>query len=620
MWKKLSLNNLKSVLKFIKYVWKINPKILIANIIFRLAQTVIPVLLLYVVKMLVDLVVLYAKTGKREDYSEIIGLILVELGLAILSNLLARGMEFTDYVLADLVTHRTSVDIIKKCSELDLEQFQDSAFQDKLNQARSQMQSREYLISEALYLIQSIINVLFLSITLISYNFWYIFILAISIIPSSLGDNYINKLYYKLNLSQTSKRRELDYVCYLGASSDTAKEVKAYSLYDYFINRFQYVSKKLFLSKLTIHILRMKLSSIYFSASTMGYYSIYGIILLDVAKGNITVGDLSLITGIFFRVCGALEAVSRGYIKISQGAMHLENLFNFFEIKFSLKKSATPIPFPKIIKSGFEFRNVGFKYHNTDKWVLRNINLKIEVGYKTALVGENGSGKSTIIRLISRLYDPSEGQILLDNVDIRDYDAEQYRAGITILFQDFMRYNLPVNRNISLGNVKKLDDKKSIVNAAKLSLIDDLIVQFPDGYNQMLGKMFDGGTDLSGGQWQKIAFARAYMRDSQVFILDEPTSALDAQSEEDIISIFNEHVKQKISIIVSHKFSIIRKADNIIIIDKGAIKETGTHEQLINGDSIYAQLYNLQAKGYIIDEQTNCSEEDEFQALEELVF
>jgi ATP-binding cassette, subfamily B, bacterial len=620
MWKKLSLNNLKSVPKFIKYVWKINPKILIANIVFRLIQTVIPLLLLYVVKMLVDLVVLYSKTGNREDYSEIIGLILIELGLAIFSNLLARGIEFTDYVLADLVTHKTSVDIIKKCSELDLEQFQDSVFQDKLNQARSQMQSREYLMSEALYLIQGIINVIFLSAALVSYNFWYIFILAISIIPSSLGDNYINKLYYKLNLSQTSKKRELDYVCFLGASSETAKEVKAYNLYNYFINRFQYVSKKLFLSRRTIHVLRMKLSSIYFSASTLGYYSIYGIILLDAAKGKITVGDLSLITGLFFRVCSALENVSRGYIKIAQSAMHLENLFDFFEIKFSLTKSFKPIPFPKIIQTGFEFRDVGFKYHKTERWVLRNINLKIDIGHRVALVGENGSGKSTIIKLISRLYDPSEGQILLDNVDIREYDAEEYRTGITVLFQDFMRYNLPVNRNISLGNVQKLDDIKSVVKAAKLSLVDDLITNFPSGYNQMLGKMFDGGTDLSGGQWQKIAFARAYMRDSQVYVLDEPTSALDAQSEEDMISIFNEHVKQKISIIISHKFSIIRKADNIIIIDKGAIKEIGTHEQLINGDSIYAQLYNLQAKGYIIDNQTDCSPQEELQELEEIVF
>jgi ATP-binding cassette, subfamily B, bacterial len=612
----LKLDNLKSVPKFIKYVWDINPKVMLTNILLRVGQTIVPLILLYIIKILVDLVVLYAKSGPREDYLPIISLILLELGLAVLSNLLARGIEFTDAIISDIIVHQTSVDIMKKSSELDLEQFQDAEFQDKLNRARTQMQVREYLMGDIMFFIQGVVTLIIISGALISFNFWYIIVLVISIIPSSLGDSYLNKLYFRLNILQTSKRRELDYVCYLGASSETAKEIKIYTLYNYFLNRFQFVSKKLFLSKREVHILRLKLSSIYFSASTLGYYSIYGAILLDAAKGNITVGDLSLISGLFFRVRDSLESLSKSYIRIAQSALQLQNLFDFYEIEYSLPNAIDPKPFPDEIKVGFEFKNVGFKYQNTEKWVLKNMNLKFEMGSRVALVGENGSGKSTIIKLLTRLYDPSEGQILLDNIDIKEYDKDEYRRGVTVLFQDFMRYNMPVNRNIGFGNLSKLNDMARINKAADLGLASDVIEQFPKKYNQMLGKMFEDGMDLSGGQWQKIALARAYMRDSQIYILDEPTSALDAQSEDDIINIFNEHVKNKISVIISHKFSIIRKADVIIIIEKGVVKEVGNHEQLIHHDSIYAQLYNLQARGYLLEEEPSI---DEFEEFEELV-
>jgi ATP-binding cassette subfamily B protein len=283
---------------------------------------------------------------------------------------------------------------------------------------------------------------------------------------------------------------------------------------------------------------------------------------------------------------------------VSQGAIYLSDFFEFFEIQPKIKNTIHPRPFPSPIRQGFTFENVGFKYLHSERWANRHLNFTLHPAEKLALVGENGAGKSTLVKLLARLYDPTEGRILLDGVDLREYDLTELRQHIGIIFQDFLRYQMTFSQNIAAGNIDEKENEAQIKASARQSLADELAQKLPGGYDQMLGRRFADGVELSGGEWQKVAIARAYMRDAQLIILDEPTSALDARAEFQVFERFTDLTTGKMAVLISHRFSTVRMADRIIVLDRGEIVEIGSHDELIAKGGRYAELFGLQAMGY----------------------
>jgi ATP-binding cassette subfamily B protein len=314
--------------------------------------------------------------------------------------------------------------------------------------------------------------------------------------------------------------------------------------------------------------------------------------------GHLSIGDLTFLAGSFRRLRNLLENLLIGFSQVAGQALYLDDLFSFFEIEPEIVSPPNPRPFPTPILDGFTFEDVGFRYPGAERWAVRHLSFTLAAGETLALVGENGAGKTTLVKLLARLYDPDEGRILLDGHDLRDYDLIALRANIGVIFQDFVRYHFTAAENIAVGRIEERGDRERIATAAKLSLADEVIRKLPNGYDQQIGKRFRTGVELSGGEWQKVAIARAYMRDAQVLILDEPTASLDARSEYEVFQHFKELSGGRTAVLISHRFSSVRMADRILVLDEGEIEATGTHEELLAQRGRYAELFELQATGY----------------------
>jgi len=446
--------------------------------------------------------------------------------------------------------------------------------------------------------VQDFISMAFLLTALIAFNPWLILLLLLAIIPSFLGESYFNSKNYALSRSQTPERRELDYVRYLGASDETAKEVKIFGLADFIIGRFKTLSDKFYADNSKLAVRRSAWGTFFSVLGTMGYYAAYGFIIYNTVQGKTTVGSLTFLAGSFRQLSGLMETMLARFTMVSQGAIYLNDFIEFFEIKPKITKPENALPFPNPIKTGFIFENVGFQYHNTERWANRNLSFELKPGEKLALVGENGAGKTTLVKLLARLYDPTEGRILLDGKDLKTYDLDDLRHNLGIIFQDYIRYQMTFHQNIAVGNIKEIDNEALVKKAAEESLADQLALKLPGAYQQWLGRKFNDGVELSGGEWQKVALARAYMKDAQVLILDEPTAALDARAEYEVFQRFAELTKGKSAVLISHRFSTARLADRILVLDKGTLLESGTHAELLKADGRYAELFKLQAAGY----------------------
>lgn len=579
-------------------IWRTHPGMAIGNIALRLLKSVIPLLSLYVGKLIIDEVIRLMGAELR-DMNYLWLLVGAEFGLALVSDLLNRGITLLDSLLGDLFSNRTSEELIRHAATLDLYQFEDPTFYDKLERARRETTGRTVLMSMALSQVQDIITVLFLGAGLIAFNPWLILILALAVIPSFLGESYFNQQSYSLTRGWTPERRELDYLRYIGASDQTAKEVKVFGLADFIADRFAELSARYFQANRALSVKRAGWGALLSAAGTISYYGAYVFILLQTVSGLITVGTLTFLAGSFSRMHGTLQGIMSRFSRIAEGALYLQDLFTFFEIKPSIVSRPGARPFPRPLREGFVFENVGFKYPNSERWALQGLSFQLNAGEKLALVGENGAGKTTLVKLLALLYEPTEGRILIDGADIREYNLEDLRRNIGIIFQDYMRFQLKVSENIAIGNIDAVEDLKSIEEAAHKSLADAVIEQLPEKYRQMLGKRFADGVELSGGQWQKIALARAYMRDAQLLILDEPTAALDARAEHEVFLRFSELIEGRTAVLISHRFSTVRMADRILFLENGGLLELGSHDELLAQNGKYAELFRLQAKGYV---------------------
>ena len=583
---------------FFRLVWEVSPPLFLGNAALRLVRAAIPAATLYIGKLLIDEVVQLSAPGGADDTNYLWTLVGVEFGLAILSTALGRAVALMDGLLGDLFANRTSVRLMEHAATLDLEQFEDATFYDKLERARRQTNGRTSLLSGVFGQAQELISMAFLAAGLAVYNPWLLLLILVAVTPSFIGDNYFNQRSYSLSRSWTPERRELDYLRYVGASDETAKEVKIFGLSGFLIDRFRSLSNEFFQKNRALAISRAGWGVLLTALGTAGYYGAYLWIVARAVSGQISLGDLTFLAGSFRQVRASLEGILLQFSSLTQEAIYLQDLFDYFAIKPLIHSPKTVRPFPSPIRHGFVFENVGFKYTNSERWALRNLSFTLEAGEKLALVGENGAGKTTLVKLLARLYDPAEGRILLDGHDLREYDLDELRRNIGVIFQDYTRFKMSAGINIAVGDIDQRTNQPRVETAAQRSLADTVIAKLSGGYDQQLGRSFGKGVELSGGEWQKVALGRAYMRDAQLIILDEPTAALDARAEYEVFQRFGQLTDGKSSVIISHRFSTVRMADRILVLENGTLLEIGSHHELLEKDGRYAELFGLQARGY----------------------
>ncbi len=592
-----NISALRNLPKLFWLVWHTHYGFTLTVMLLRLLRTGLPLATLYVGKLIIDEVIRLL-ASPTQSWQIVWMLVAVEFGLALFSEILSRLISLIESLLGDLFSNANSVQLMRHAATLDLAMFEDATFYDKLARARQQTVGRVTLISQVFSQAQDIITLAILGISLVFFNAWLLLILIIAVLPTFFNETYFNASSYSLSKSWTPERRELDYLRYIGASDQTAKEIKIFGLSNFLSDRFSLLAGKYYIANRNLSVRRMIWSLMFSVLGSLGYYVAYIYIVWQTSQGKLSVGDLTFLAGSFNRMQDLLQGILSRFSSIVQNAVYLQDLFDFLAMRPKIHSPASPLPLPAPIAKGFTFEGVGFKYPNSTVWSVRNLSFHLQAGEKLALVGENGAGKTTITKLIARLYEPDEGRILLDGQDIQLYDLATYQRAIGIIFQDFIHFQMSASLNIATGMITEKDNHPQVTQAAQRSLADSVIEKLPQQYEQMLGKWFKGGQELSGGEWQKIALARAYMRDAQLLILDEPTAALDARAEYEVFQRFAELTQGKTSVIISHRFSTVRMADRILVLKKGEMQEIGSHTELIALQGLYAELFKLQAEGY----------------------
>lgn len=602
---------MRLVPRLLRLVWDTQPFYTLSMIALRFLRAGVPVSTLWVAKNIIDEVVALARFGGSTRHLWL--LVLLEMAIAVGGELLARASSLVESLLGDLFTNRMSIRIMEHAATLDLHQFEDPRFYDHLERARQGTTGRVALIAQLLGIGQNLLTLISLTVALVAFVPWLLALLALAVLPSFIGETHFASLSYALMFRRTPQRRQLDYVRYVGASDDTAKEVQLFGLAPWLIDRYRALSDRFYDENKALSVRRALVSSGLSLLGTLGYYGGYAIVLTRAVTGAISIGTLTFLAASFRQSRDLIQGLLMSASSIYEQSLYLKDLFDFFDVAPSIANRPGAISVPRPIRQGFEFQDVGFQYPGSDRWAVRHLSFTLRPGERIALVGENGAGKTTLTKLLARLYDVSEGRILLDGVDLRDYDVADVRRAIGVIFQDFVRYDMRFDENVGVGEVESVrgyldaevsagsaspDAPASIATAAEKSLAASLLPRLPGSYRQMLGRRFMDGVDLSGGEWQKVALARAYMRDAQVLILDEPTAALDARAEYDVFVRFNELMAGRMAVVISHRFSTVRMADRIVVLQNGEIVEQGTHDDLVRNDGLYAELFAMQAAGY----------------------
>ena len=589
-----ALGNVPPVLRI---VWESGPVVVSLGLVFRLISSLTPLAALWITKLIVDGIVQIVSSHQPAK-PMLWWLVAAEFAIAIFASLLGRTIDYLDALLADKYTRHVSIRVMKHAAELDLIAYEDPVFYDRLERARVQATDRLGMIQSIGRLVQQVITAASLSAYILLFSPWLLLLLIVGILPAFLGESHFAFLGYARNFRQTPVRRELDYLRVLGGSREAAKELKLFGLKDFLIARFTRLSDLLYRENVDLARRRLIAGSFLSMIGTAGYYSAYVYVIWRTATGFLTIGKMVFLTGAIIQASGNIQQIFSTLSSIADQALFLTDLLAFFEMQPTICSKPHALPAPRPILQGFEFRNVTFRYPGASRLVLNGLDLHLRVGERVALIGENGEGKTTLVKLLTRLYDPVDGQILLDGVDLREYDLEDLYREIGVIFQDFMRYEMTARENIAVGRIDELDNLPLLRDAADKSMADEVIERLPRDYEQMLGRRFENGVDLSGGEWQKLALARAYLRDAQVLILDEPTAALDARSEFEVFQRFAELTAGKSALFISHRFSTVRMADRIIVLQNGRIAEDGNHETLLNLGGRYAEMFEMQAANY----------------------
>jgi ATP-binding cassette subfamily B protein len=576
--------------------WEAGPGLVVLGVGARIVSALTPLAILVVARLIVDGVL--SVTSGQPLPDAFWHLVALELGIASVGVLAHRLVGLSDALLTDRFTLNVSMHVMRHSATLDLAAFEDPTSYNRLERARVQATDRLGMVQAIGNLIQHTLLLVSLAV-----GIWLISPLALGLllvcaVPAFFADSHYAFLTYTLRYRQTPVRRELDYLRYLSASKESAKELKAFGLGHYFSDRYQSRAEALYQDDKKLQTRRFRAGVALTLLSTASYYGAYILLLRSALAGDITIGTLTFLIGAMAGASRGFQDVFFTFSSIVDQALYVTDLAEFFAVKPAITSRANPLPVPRPLQRGFEFRNVSFSYPGSSRPALKNVSFVLRPGERIALIGKNGGGKSTLIRLLLRLCDPTEGQIFLDGVDLREYDLPALHREVSVLFQDFMRYEMTVAENIGIGDVDDLGSREAIEQAARHSLADALVAKLPNGFDQVLGRRFEDGVELSTGEWQKLALARAYMRKAQLLILDEPTAALDAQAERVVFERLGEATRGCMTIFVSHRFSTVRSADRILVLDNGELVEEGNHVSLLAMKGRYSTMFEVQAAGY----------------------
>ena len=578
-------------------VWTTSRPLTITLGLLTLIGGVLPAVIAYIGQLIVDGVVA-ASQAVTPDVRGILMLVGLEALVVIGVAAAQRGISASQSLLRALLGQRVNVMILEKAMTLELSHFEDSEFYDKLTQARREASSRPLsLVTRTFGLVQNAISLTSYSVLLFAFSPWAVVILVAAGLPSFFAEAKFSGDAFRLFRWRSPDTRMQMYLETVIAREDGVKEVKLFQLGPRLLQRYRDIFRKLFVEDRRLTIRRDSWGFVLGLLSTGALYAAYGWIVMTTIAGAITLGAMTMYLVLFRQGQSAVSASLTAVSGMYEDNLYLSNLYEYLEQPVPTRLGdaiAGPEP-----ECGLEFDNVSFVYAGAKEKALSNISLQIKPGESLALVGENGSGKTTLIKLLTRLYEPTEGRILLDGLDLRQWDVEALRQRIGVIFQDFGRYQFSVGENIGAGDVRHIDDKERWREAATTGLAAPFIEEMPDSYDTQLGRWFKGGRELSGGQWQKVALSRAFMRsDADILVLDEPTAAMDASSEAEVFEHFRTASNNKMTILISHRFSTVRAAAQIVVIHQGKILERGTHDSLLAEDGQYAHLFNLQAKGY----------------------
>lgn len=593
----MKINNLA---RFLRSFWAASPKRFIFSVCIRVILAIIPLLQFYLGQLIIDEVVNLTTPFAKKDYQTLVTLVLAEGGTLVFLEFLGKVSTYFDWLLGEIFKHQTTLNLVAHVTKLNMHNFEQSEFHDEIEKINLQTDQRVTLVEGIFQQLQSLVTIASLVVGVLFLQPLTVMALLASLIPMLISSIYFTKKNHEFTSYWTSITREMKYIKDLQITGDAIKEIKIFGLSKFFKTRYiltfnQYFSK----SKELIR------ASYFWSfiASTVGtlcFYLVYYLVILKTVNNELSIGQLVFISASFWKLRGTLHYFISSFSRVSSGLLTLNDYYNFFsrDLSHSMMGIIPKKSVPNIIQSGIEFKNVSFKYPNSDVWALSNLNVQFRVGDKIGIVGENGSGKSTFMMLLLRLYVPTEGRIYLDSTDINEFDLAEYHSQFSALFQDFYKFNLSARLNIGLGNVNKLQDYKAIHHASELGLSSKIIDQLPNSYDQILGKLFPGGKDLSGGQWQRIALSRVFMKDAKFFVFDEPTSALDSIAETTILDNIINKTEGLIVLFTTHKYSNIRKANRILVFSNGHVVETGSHDELMQKKGTYANLFEQQAREY----------------------
>jgi ATP-binding cassette subfamily B protein len=586
---------LRNIPGLARIVWQSGPPVVCGVLAFRLIAALIPLGLLAVSKSILDGIQIHlAGHPLQPHFWWLVG---AEFGIAALGALASRTTGYFDLLLADRFSKHVSLMVMEHASRLDLASYEDPLFHDKLERARAQATDRVMMIQALGTVGQQIVSAVSLALGILWFSPLLLALLIVAVVPAFLGESYFVFLGYAQNMRQTPVRRKLDYLRVLGASKESAKELRLFGLSAFLSGQYARLSTQIYDEDVQLARRRLWAGLALNLLSTSAYYGAYAFVVYRTVSGALTWGMLQFLTGAIAGTSTNIQGIFSTFSNIAEHSLFLTDLVEFLRVgpKISAKPDALPAPRP--IRDGFSFEKVTFGYPGRSRKVLDNLDFRLEPGERVALIGENGQGKTTLVKLLTRLYDPAAGRILLDGVDLRDYSIEDLLSQIGVIFQDFMRYEMTARENIAFGRIEAAGNG-AIYDAARKSLADQVIRRLPGNYEQLLGLRFEGGVDLSGGEWQKIALARAYFRDAQLVILDEPTASLDARSENEVFQRFADLTRGKMSLLISHRFSTVRMTDRIVVLENGKIAEQGSHDRLVAQGGLYANMFEMQAANY----------------------
>ena len=584
----------------LKLVWQANPVATVGLALLTLAGALLPATQAWVGKLIVDGVVASIQGGHdAEQVSSVFYYLVLELILFLLSAAINHSRRLIQQLIQLQLANRIRAEIIGKALTLDMAFFEHPDFYDRLQNARRESGYKPVeLINDTFQIVQNVITMISFAALMLRFSPWLVLILLATSIPAFIAETRFSEQGFRLLTRRAPETRQINYLARLLTEDSAAKEIKLFNLGDKLLERYTKLFAKFFAEDRSLAVRRAAVGFSLGLIATMGFYGSYAWIVWRTVQGTISLGDMTLYLTIFRQGQSTFQSILAAVGNIYENNLFMANYFEFLDIKPQMRVAAPPKKLPAVMTAGIEFRGIGFRYPESEEWVLRDVDLMIRPGEKVALVGHNGAGKTTLIKLLSRLYDPTEGVILLDGIDLRDIDPLELRQKIGVIFQDFVRYHLPASENIGFGQIEAADRMDRIVESARKSGAHAMIENLPEGYETMLGRWFHGGHELSLGQWQRIALARAFMRDAEILVLDEPTASLDAQTEYEIFRHFQELTEGKMAILISHRFSTVRMADRIVVIENGRIAEMGSHEELLRREGIYARLFGMQAEGY----------------------